>query len=109
MTTADNTVFVVRSAHPNFVSQNFTNTSIDSQNDALLEPLWGSHFGYRDADERKASADVVWKFFFVIGGCEASLRLSADERLKPKCPFGALRSSAARYMKCQSPSLRRFE
>jgi len=79
----------------------------DSQNDASLEPLWGSHFGYRDADERKASADVVWKFFLVIGSCEASLRLSAaghplqssGSGLKPKCPFGALRSSASRCPK----------
>jgi len=54
--------------------KNFFYAGNDSQNDASLEPLWGSHFGYRDADERKALADVVRKFFFVIGSCEASLR-----------------------------------
>lgn len=66
-----NTVFVVRYAHPNFALQNLTNTDTDSQVSEQRKNMFSSlfvakrHFGYL-----------------------------ADERLKPKCPFVTLRSSA---------------
>jgi hypothetical protein len=54
--TADNTVFVTHFVRSNPPTADFTNTEVDNQNAASLERLRRSHFGYRDADERKASA-----------------------------------------------------
>lgn len=59
----------------------FTNYFVNiqnSQNDASLEPLLGSHVGYRDTDKRMASAKCSSEVSLEIGSCEASLRLSAD-------------------------------
>jgi len=58
-----------------------------------------SHFGYRRADGRglQKMGRLKKEMFVHLQLAKRHFGYQADERLKPKCPFGALRSSARRY------------